>query len=495
MSQVPADSVSTFGNWRRHTSAGLFGLGSLGTAAVLLAMALVTVLLATAGPIPAFIVAFIAVLAIVPLLFRRGGRNGFQRVAISAAWRLTARKHRNFYRSGLFGALPHSQHQLPGVLAPTFMYEAVAATGDEFGMIYVPQTKHYSVVLGCEADGAALVDPEDIESWVATWGSYLAVMAQEPGLEAASVIIDSSPDPGHRLKHEVDRLVTPEAPALAVQMLQEVKDSYPRDSAILETAVQLTYDAKVMGDGLDPEAMAIELGTRLPALAEGLQGTGASAGRPMTAYEITKMVRTAYDPAATDALRSVDAPPELSWQEAGPVAHHETWDTYRHDSGVSITWEMNEAPRGTVLSNVLTRLLQPHPRLHNKRVTLQYRPYTPAAAVQRVQADVQSAQFIHDQQKPPTARARADVRAASQQEAEEAAGAGLMRFSMLVTVTVANGADLKSIARDVEALGHSSHISLRRCYGSQSFSFACALPTGVIASSLNSIPDFIKDRT
>lgn len=493
MSQT--ETISTFGNWRRHTSAGLFGLGSLGTAAVLVSMGLVTILLVMAGPIPAFCVAAVAAVAILPLLFRRHGRNGFQRAAVMISWRLASRSNRNFYRSGLFGSLPHSQHQLPGVVAPTHLYEAVAATGDDFGMIYVPQTKHYSVVLGCEADGAALVDPEDVEGWVATWGQYLAVMAQEPGLEAASVIIDSSPDPGHRLHHEIDRLVTPEAPALAVQMLNEVKETYTRGAAILETAVQLTYNARTMGDDLDPEAMAIELGTRVPALAEGLLGTGASTGRPLSAWEIARSVRTAYDPDSTATLRSVDNPPELDWRDAGPVAHHETWDTYRHDSGTSITWEMNEAPRGTVLSNVLTRLLQPHPRLPNKRVTLLYRPYTPAAAVQRVQQDVQSAQFIHDQQKPPTARARADVRAATQQESEEAAGAGLLRFALLVTVTVDNDADLKRVARDVEALGHSSHITLRRCYGSQAFAFACALPTGIVASALNDIPDFIKDRT
>jgi hypothetical protein len=41
---------------------------------------------------------------------------------------------------------------------------------------------------------------------------------------------------------------------------------------------------------------------------------------------------------------------------------------------------MSEAPRGEVLSSVLTSLLSPHRDIDRKRVSLLYRPHSPAVA-------------------------------------------------------------------------------------------------------------------
>ena len=35
------------------------------------------------------------------------------------------------------------------------------------------------------------------------------------------------------------------------------------------------------------------------------------------------------------------------------------WDTDRHDSGWSVTWQMSSPPRGNVQSSILARLLAP----------------------------------------------------------------------------------------------------------------------------------------
>ena len=61
----------------------------------------------------------------------------------------------------------------------------------------------------------------------------------------------------------------------------------------------------------------------------------------------------------------------LDWTDAGPLAAEESWDRYRHDSGVSVSWGWHEPPRQQVTSGVLTRLLSPG--RYGKRVTILYR--------------------------------------------------------------------------------------------------------------------------
>ena len=76
----------------------------------------------------------------------------------------------------------------------------------------------------------------------------------------------------------------------------------------------------------------------------------------------------------------------LGWAEAGPVGAEEAPDCYRHDSGISMTWCWREAPRQTVTSDVLARLVAPG--AWPKRVSLQYRPLPAAEATRVLQAEV-----------------------------------------------------------------------------------------------------------
>ena len=70
----------------------------------------------------------------------------------------------------------------------------------------------------------------------------------------------------------------------------------------------------------------------------------------------------------------------LEWADAGPVAAVEDWDTYRHDSGVSVSWALREAPRQAVAARVLAPLLAPGP--FPRRVTWLYEPYPADQAAQ-----------------------------------------------------------------------------------------------------------------
>lgn len=232
-------------------------------------------------------------------------------------------------------------------------------------------------MIGTEPDGAALVDQEQIDVWVADWGHWLANLADEPGIEAASVTIETAPDSGTRLRREVLMNLDADAPAFAQGMLHEVVDRYPAGSSTVKAFVAITFSAvnRQGGKRRKPDEMGRELAARLPGLTASLQATGAGAARPLSAQELCEAIRIAYDPAAAqliDEAHAAGETPELSWTDVGPSAAQASWGGYRHDSAYSCTWAMTQAPRGNVQSGVLARLLAPHRDVARKRVTLLY---------------------------------------------------------------------------------------------------------------------------
>ena len=80
------------------------------------------------------------------------------------------------------------------------------------------------------------------------------------------------------------------------------------------------------------------------------------------------------------------------------------------------------------------------------------------------------------------------VAAAEQTAAEEARGAGVVRFTVLVTATVAEETDLVEAERIVRARAGEARLHLRRMSGSQAAAFTAGLPAGVVLPVHASIP-------
>lgn len=511
-----------YGNWQQPKTPGLGRLGTVGTAAGLGGVIVAVLTGMLLGLVPATAVVGFVMLAMLPLVYRnRSGRNGWAAAATRAAWAYGVSKGQDVHQSGLLAPAGVSGRTLPGLLAPSVMYEGIDAFGEPFGLLHVPYAKSYSVVLGCDPEGSSLVDPDTADTWVALWGRWLAELSREPNLTAASATVETAPDPGSRLAQEVGRLLADDAPPLARAMLGDVVATYAVGSPAVTGRVALTFTAtrRVVEDRelrlghrrkhaaagkprsklLTAEDMATQIGSRLPGLLAGLSGTGAGGGvRALTAAEIAQTVRVAYDPAvghALDAALTDGANPGVTWASAGPTASVEGWDRLRHDSGTSVTWAMTEAPRGAVESGVLGPLLAPDADLTRKRVTLLYRPHRPSAAARIADADVKTARGRATSR---TGEAKAtetvELAAAQQTAREEAAGAGLTRFSLLVTATVVDRAELGHVADVVDQAGGASRITLRRVAGGQSAAFAACLGVGLVLTDHVTAPAAVRDH-
>jgi len=498
---MAAESVSgvrTYGNWRKPMSAGLGSLGMLGTVVLLVGIIVVIFAFALAGVIAALVILLVLAGSLGTLMVRdRHGRTVLQKLGTRAGWLRTRSSGAHLYRSGPLGRVPWGSFQLPGLLARSSLSEGQDSYGRPFALLEMPTTGHFTVIFATEPDGSSLVDPEQVDSWVAHWGQWLASLGDEPGLVAASVTVETAPDTGARLRREVFGQMDEGAPAVARAMLREVVSSYPEGSATVRAWVALTFAAASRAGGRrrDAEEMRRDLASRLPGLSSRLHLTGAGAARPVSAQQLCEVVRTAYDPPAArlfDAAYAQGEVPTLSWQDVGPTAAQAQWGSYRHDGAHSVSWSMTGAPRGEVQSSVLSQLLAPHAVIARKRVTILYQVLDSAVAARIVEADKRNADFRATSSTRPSARIVREQRAAASTAQEEARGAGLVNFGLLVTATVTSEQLLPEAEAAIDNLAATARLQLRPVYGSQDSAFAAALPLGLVLPRHLNVPAEIR---
>lgn len=496
-SETDAPAVRRYGNFRRPSSPGLGNLGTGGT--VLLFIGLIGLIVCVMFQwIVGGLVWLLGLAVLLSLLLFRDQhhRTAFQRLGTRLGWWKARRSKEHLYRSGPVGRAPSGKFQLPGLLAPTRLHEFADSYDRRFAVIETPSVGHYSVIMACAPDGASLVDGEQIDQWVAGWGQWIAGLTQEANLVAAAVTVETAPDTGAKLRREVSAQLKDDAPDLARAMLQEVVREYPSGSATVRAWVSLTFNGRSLtGKRRKVEDLAREIATRLPGLTQSLSATGAGPAAPVDAQGVCELVRVAYDPSSApllDEIHSQGHAPELSWEDVGPVATEASWDLYRHDSALSRTWMMTSAPRGEVYSSVLTRLLAPHPDVDRKRVTIIYRPIPAARAAAMVEADKRTADFKVNSATRPSARALREVRAAQDTATEEARGAALVDFGMLVTATVTDPDRAADARAAIDNLAATARVAIRPAYGGQDSAFAAALPLGLVLQSHLRVPDELR---
>ena len=144
------------------------------------------------------------------------------------------------------------------------LYEFTDSYNRPFALLHVPTTSHFTVVFSTEPDGASLVDPEQVDAWVANWGGWLAGLGDEAGLDAAAVTVETAPDSGYRLRNEVEMNIDPNAPEFAKAMLREVVDTYPEGSATVRAWVSLTFNASLRAGSKKRDTRRRRPGPRLP---------------------------------------------------------------------------------------------------------------------------------------------------------------------------------------------------------------------------------------
>ncbi|WP_280493040.1 SCO6880 family protein [Nocardia asiatica] len=476
-------SSRMYGRWERPRSAGFFGLtwGVSMVGLALIVMVMVGFLLTRSLSVALGLVVG-AAMVFVPVAVTIGGRTGWELVLLRLQFVAARARGEHIYRAGRFARIP-GVAKLPGLLADSRLSEYETAGGRRFAMLHLRRSDHYTVVLRVVPRGKELVDQPQIDAWVEGYGQFLATQSRGGEVVAVTAVLDNVVETRLKQAREVARLVRPHAPEYARAVMREAAADNGGVGVRIEARIAITYRAIGKGRVRRDEAeQAREIGQRLQGVLSQLARAGLPA-TPLQAWEVLALVRTRYDLAAQRDAEAAGA--ELantqSWDSVGPLSHVDRWDHYVHDGARSVTWEMDAAPRGAVMETVLEELLRPRADVPRKRVAIVYRLHSAAEATSLVDSDFRDA-IAAEQTERGIASAAARIRVGNTSAAreEQARGAGLTRFGVLVTVTDHLDGDLPGIEASVKAMSAASRLSVRRCYGFQASAFAASLGIGLV---------------
>jgi hypothetical protein len=484
-----AETHRTYGNWHRPASGGLYGLGRSGTYLLFIGSAIIILLLMfSPTPIPAIIALLVLGTGLTALLYKPShGRSIGQSIAGAYTFGRSKKTGENIHRSGPL--TPDASYKLPGILRRTTVTEWTDRLNRVFAMISY-NTGHHTVVLEAHPDGSTNMDISVIDQAVAHWGGWLAELSMVNGVEQATVTIETTPDTGRQLSTVIKEQQAPDAPPLSRAVMSKVAASYPESSAVVRTFATVTFNEKSRVTGkltkaaARREAVARSIADELPSLCGKLLSTGAGPTEPLDVQQLCEVVYTAYDPAmgplVEHAAINGEVSQVLSWDNIGPAATHEEKDYYEHDSAFSHTTIMTVPPRQAVPSSVLDRLLAPAKGVARKRVTIIYRPLSVDKAAVAAEKGHTAAQFNLNSATKKTAVLKKAAALAERAAEDQANGAGLTDFAVVITTTVMDRKDLPTAKLVARTLATSSQLRVRPAYWMQAAAFAVGLPLGFI---------------
>lgn len=476
-------SSTMYGNYLRDMPGGIRNIGRPLTIAGL-AILVVSIFLCMGNVLAAIVLLVIGEGTIAILAVRDGEhRNIADRQFERMTYRRQIRKGRALYRSGMLAPVESGKCLLPGICTQVSLVEATDAFGRRFTLVRHGHTGEYALLMACQPQGTGMADDHVEDAYVASWAAVFESLANEAGVVQLAVTVDTAPDSGVRFRRNLERHMVADAPELAARCMRQLMESYATGGASADTILTLTFRYRDhRGKWLDGEEAARRIGQLIPSLQEQIRDAGGGTPRCMEADEIARMVAQSYDPKVRETLEEGDALPYVDWHDAGPTAAEARWDYYRHDSGVSRTWEMCDPPASNVTSSTLTALLNPLRECDRKRVTLVFHAVSSGRTKFLAEQNRKKAASQVSQEKHASMSSAMQLQQANHQAVETTKGAVIVYFGMLVTVTVCAGenedARLEAASHAVESAAGAAKINLRPCYAAQDTGFAAALPLG-----------------
>ena len=473
--------VRTYGGWRRPVSYGFLNLTLTQSLGSLVGVGIVFLLGLNKGMLWACGGAILLVgWGWVITTKDKHQVNLIDRAEEKIVFGLNKAKGNTVFRGGALAPTKKTSQRLvlPGILSACKVSEYVDSWNRSFALI-----EHASgtgaVVMRLTPAGSNLVDQATVDNQVAYWGQWLGDLSNESGIAGASITVETLPDLGGRLYSEVTSRRAANCPQVAGKVIEGVLDESTGSNQV-RVWVTLTFNLAALGGRKNKEIAGREIASRLPGLTQGLVAAGGGATHLVTVNELARLVRSAYDPDSEELFDQALAAGQtinLDWDQSGPVFAQADFSSYRHDGAVSRVWTMTCPPRGAVQSAVLSRLLEPNRDVQRKRVTILYQPMDAAKAPRVVERDLNHAR-ANAAGARPSARSINELAAASEVASEEASGAGLVDFAMIITATTTPD-HLEDTSVTVNALSAASRLLIRPAYGAQDSGFALGLPLGL----------------
>lgn len=470
-----------YGNMRRPTTAGLVSNLTRGQSYALLAQGSIGLFLFMFTNIWVGVAVVIYMVFAVSLIYFKDSHQTtyMTRISERLSTMFASIRRTNRYRAPLMG-----KATLPPPLTATRVTEHEDGFGRSFGLIHYPECGQVAVTLMCQPVGGALHDKDTKDNMVASWGAFGAMFSNQAGVDQYTATVEVGPNDGSTARLTVEDFIDPNAPEFAKQVTRETTAMGTQRRTATTTRVTVTFSAERNKnkdqDGADAD-IAADVAGRLPGIIEQLKFAGAGAVRPATGQDLARIVRTAYDPGIAAVMNDARNSPEdlwVDWNDAGPEAWHAHHDHLEHDGAVSVTWRMSVGPTGTFTHNALDSLLSPHPSIHRKRVTLMRHVIDSGTAESMVNSGYNNAAQKAGADRS-TGADQAEFAIAQAVRREVSTGAALEYFTVIITATVLDPADVKNMVYAVESqMAPKARIRTRPMYAAQPIGFATGLGIG-----------------
>ncbi len=351
------------------------------------------------------------------------------------------------------------------------------------GVLSEQSGRRLTAVLACRALAFALLDPEAQERRLARWGLVLSGAANTP-IRRLQWVERTVPAQGDELARWLHHERDPAIPLRGTPMIEsylELIGTTARVAHEHELLVAVQVDARrIRGRSLEfSREVLIEEAERV---ALGLEAAEVTVVGALSAGQLSRMLRTAFDPFARAELASLEAtdPARDGLSEAGawPLGARESWDHYQSDGAVHATYWIGGWPRVEVSPMFMDALLARSSAVRAVAVT--FEPLSPERSTREVEAaitrDHADRELRHRFGQLETARQRQSHDATLRREAELAAGHSEVRLSGFVTVSGRDEEDLRRASTEVLEHAARARLELHRMYGQQAEAFTFTLP-------------------
>ncbi|HWF49280.1 MAG TPA: SCO6880 family protein [Solirubrobacteraceae bacterium] len=460
---------------------GILGPVRGGQAAILGVGALLAILVldrapSAAGVIVATVLFSIAVVGAVAPVGRRTLEEWVPVVTAFSLRRVTGRaRFRSWVPRHGFGTRRPPALATPPALRGVGIRE-VAYRDRTVGVLSDRGGKWLTAVLACRVVAFSLLDAEAQERRLARWGVVLS-SAAGTAVRRIQWIERTAPAQGDELARWLHAERDPAVPLRGTPMIEsylELIGSTARVTQEHEILVALQVDARRAGD----QALLEET----ERIAQGLEAAEVKVLGALSAGQLSRALRTAFDPYARAELAALEtADPKrdgLSEDNAWPLGARETWDHYQSDGAVHATYWIGAWPRIDVSPMFMDALLGRSSSV--RTVSVCFEPIPPARSTREVESAVTRDRADRDLRRrfgqTDTARQRQAEEATMRRESELAAGHGEVRLAGFVTVSGRDPDDLRRSCAEVLEHAARARLELHRLYGQQADAFTFTLP-------------------
>ncbi|GIG67785.1 PrgI family protein [Phytomonospora endophytica] len=501
-SNSPESPVRTYFGWQHERVAFLFGLS--GQRALMIgAGVLVGIWPVSASNMRMAVVCWpIAAVLFAAAFIRINGRTADEWVTAAVSFQALRFRNQHKFLSAAFApdnADPSRGKplDLPGILAPVSILDAYFPGGAPLALAKHRIDRTYTAIARVTFPGIGLVDSSRREQRVSGWGGLLAGLCTEGSpIVRVQALQRLVPESGAALRRWHGDHLAVDAPEAAVAVTESLLATATLATSQREAFLAFTMDERraastIKAAGGGSVGAATVMTRHLRALAAQIGGADLHIQAWLGPRDLAEVIRTAYDPHSARHLADRRAGANNTDGEGlaagvaasvtGPAAAEATPGHYLHDGAVSATYWVAEWPRSQTHATVLAPLLGEG--LHRRAFSMHFEPLGPREAEKSVMRErtkrsvavrmrQRTGQIVPEHEQAALERAAA-------QDAERAAGHGLVRMTGYVTVTVTDPGELDDACAAVEADAAAARIEVRRMWFAQDIGFAMsALPLG-----------------